>query len=154
MKFNNHIPRYLINIFNNPKNWQPHHMVSINIKVNILHQGFKSVVICGLELLPDGVFLHLNVIVQIRTVGEHIAKNTDGVGDVVFETERVVKSELSRSVGVQLSATVFNFGFESVSGSDGAAFEVQVLQEMRFSAVFWLFVSGASSDEDSDGGNF
>ena len=154
VEINNHIPGYLINILNNAKNWQAHHMISINIKVYILHQRFKSVVICGLELLPDCVFLHLNVIVEIRTVCEHIAKNTDGVGDVIFETERVIKGEFSRSVGVQLSATVFNFGFESVSGSDGAAFEVQVLQEMRFSAVFWLFVSGTGSDEDSDGGNF
>jgi len=48
MEINNHIPGYLINVFNNPKNWQAHHMISINIEVNILHQRFKSVVIGGL----------------------------------------------------------------------------------------------------------
>ena len=124
VKLHNHISRYLINVFNNTKNRQPHHMVSVNIKVDILHQCFKSIVICGLELLPDRVFLHLHVIVEVRTVREHISKNTDGVRDVVFEAESVIKSELSRSVGVQLSAAVFDFGFEGVSASDGAAFEV------------------------------
>lgn len=76
------------------------------------------------------------------------------MGDVIFKAESVIKSELTRGIGVQLSTAVFYFGFESVSGSYGAAFEVQVLQEMRFSAVFRLFVSGASSNENSDGCNF
>ena len=102
-------------------------MVAVDVKVDIFHEGFKSIIVCRLKFLPDGIFLHLDVIVQIRTVGEHVTENADGVRHIIFENKSMIKSKFPRCVSVQLSTTVFYFSFKRVSGSNRASLEVQML---------------------------
>ena len=49
-----------------------HHVVAIDVKVDVLHQGFFWILIRCLKLLPDSVFFHLQVIIVVHAVAEHV----------------------------------------------------------------------------------
>jgi hypothetical protein len=55
MKINDHITFYLIDVIDISKDGLSHHVLSVNIIVNVLHQSLHVVVIGGFQLLPDSV---------------------------------------------------------------------------------------------------
>lgn len=65
MKINYHVALYFIDIIDITKDRLPHHVLSENIIVHVLHECFHVIVIGSLKLLPDSILLHLKVIVII-----------------------------------------------------------------------------------------
>jgi hypothetical protein len=46
-----------------------------DVVVNILHKCLHHVLVGGLKLLPDGVFLKLNMMLIIVRVTDHVSKD-------------------------------------------------------------------------------
>jgi hypothetical protein len=63
MEINNHLSVDLPYVIDITQNWLPHHMLSVNVEVNILHQSFFGILIDRFQFLPNRVFLHLEMIV-------------------------------------------------------------------------------------------
>lgn len=70
-------------------------MLSENIIVNVLHQGLHVIVICGFKLLPDRVLFHLDVIVVVVGVAEHVTHDFNRLCHIIFEGKSVINSVLS-----------------------------------------------------------
>ena len=92
-------------------------MIAVHIEVDVLHQGLESVVVCGLELLPDRALLGLDMVGRVLTVAKHISKNIDGLRYIVLEGQHMVQGELPGRVCIQLVSAVFDFGLETVPSS-------------------------------------
>lgn len=105
-------------------------MVAIHIKIDIFHQRFECVVVGGLQLLPDRAFLHLDVVVKIGAIGQHVAQNVNGVGHAVFEGLHVVNSKLTRRKRIQLRSTVLNLCLKLIAVSTRTALKMKMLEEM------------------------
>ena len=72
MEVHHHIAIDLSNVVNVSKDGLAHHVVSEAVEVNIFHQSLFRVLICCLELLPNSVFFHLEVIIVVNAVAEHV----------------------------------------------------------------------------------
>lgn len=72
---NDHIAVDLIDVIDVTKDGLAHHVLSENVIIDVLHQSFHVVVIGSFQLLPDGVFLHLEVIVVVVRVTDHVTED-------------------------------------------------------------------------------
>lgn len=130
MKVDDHVSIDLMNVVNISKNRLSHHMFSVDVIVDILHQGFHVIIVGCKELLPDSFLLIFKSVLIIGRVAEHISKNLDRLADTFFEGEHVIKGVLSRSISVQLESQILYLLLKGFSGSVLCAFEVQVLEEV------------------------
>ena len=127
MVVNDHIAGDHADVVDISKNWLAHHMLSVDVVVDILHECLFGILVCRFKLLPDSVFLEFNMIVVIHAIAEHVTNDRDGMTHVVRETECVVHGVLARSVSIQLGSCVFNLHFELSACSLLSSFEVQML---------------------------
>lgn len=74
---NHHVSVDLPNVVNISQDGLAHHMVPENVIVNVLHQCFLTVLVHALKLLPNGVLFHLEVVVIIDRVAEHVTEDLD-----------------------------------------------------------------------------
>ena len=72
MEVNDHIAINLANIVDITKDRLAHHVLSVDVKVDILHKRFLRVLICRFQLLPDRVLLQLKMIIVIDTIAQHV----------------------------------------------------------------------------------
>jgi len=84
-EINDHITINLVDVIDVTEDGLAHHVHSENIVVNVLHQSFHVVIVGGFQLLPDGVLLHLEVIIVIVRVADHITENFNGFCDIILE---------------------------------------------------------------------
>lgn len=73
VKSNDHVSRNFMNIVYLSQYWQAHHMVPINVEVNIFHECFKAIIVSRLQFLPNCVFFKLYVESLVETVAEHVS---------------------------------------------------------------------------------
>lgn len=59
MEVNNHVSLDLIDVVNVSKDRLAHHMLSVDVVVDIFHEGLHHIFVCGFKFLPDGVLFHL-----------------------------------------------------------------------------------------------
>lgn len=153
VEVNDHFTIDLADVVDITEDWLTHHMLAVAIEVDVLHERFLRILVCCLQLLPDGVFLKLEVIVVINTVTEHISENLNGLGDLLREAESVIKGVFARSVSVQLRASVLDFDLQLAPRTVSRTFKVQVLEEMSSAGAFQRLMPRTRADEDTDGGN-
>ena len=60
MEIHNHIAINFPDVFLHSENGQSHHMLSVDVVVNELHQCFFVVLVSVFQFLPDGFFFRLN----------------------------------------------------------------------------------------------
>ncbi len=65
VEVNNHITVNLPYVVNIPEDRLAHHMLSEDVVVNVFHKCLFRVLVCCLQLLPDCVFLHFQVVVIV-----------------------------------------------------------------------------------------
>lgn len=87
-------------------------MVLVHVVIHIFHEGLKMVIIGGLQLLPDGALLLLNVNIKVFTVAKHITENVHGLRYIIFEGQHVVQGELTGGVGIELMSPILNFSLK------------------------------------------
>jgi hypothetical protein len=75
MEVDNHITIDLVDIVDVTKYGLTHHMLTENVVVDVLHEGLHHVLVSGLKLLPDGVLFHLNVVIVIYRIAQHISQD-------------------------------------------------------------------------------
>lgn len=124
-------------------------MIIVHIKIYILHECFKVIIICGLEFLPNSVFFCFNVELLILAIAEHIAKHINCVWHVVLKSKHMIECKFPWGVGIKLVAPVFDFSLKLISWPPGSAFKVQVFKEVSLTRIFFLFVSGTSINENT-----
>ena len=61
MEVINHLSIDLPNVINISKNRLAHHMVTIDVEVDILHQSLFRILVYSLQFLPDCIFFHLKM---------------------------------------------------------------------------------------------
>ena len=72
MEVCDHFAIDLANVVDVAENGLTHHVVAEHIEVDILHQSLLRVLIRRFKLLPNRVFLDLEVIVVVNAVAEHV----------------------------------------------------------------------------------
>jgi hypothetical protein len=147
---NDHLAGDLSDVLDLAEDGQAHHVVAIHVEVDVFHESFEVIIVCGLELLVNGVLLNLHMIMVVLRIAEHVSEDVHRVGHIVLEGKHVIQSELTARVCIELIALVLNLGFQRVSVSAGGALEVKVLQEMGLAGVLHLFVAGSRVDEHSN----
>jgi len=85
VEVDDHVPVDGPDVVDVSKNRLSHHVLSVHVVVNIFHESFLGVLVSSFELLPDGVLLHLEVVVVVDTVGQHVAENLSRFGEAVGE---------------------------------------------------------------------
>lgn len=125
-----HVAIDLPNVVNVTEDWLAHHVVPEYIEVDIFHESFLWVLISRLKLLPDGVFLHLQVEVIVYAVAKHVAEDLDGLVQTIRETQCMIKCMFAARVCIQLCASILDFNLELTAGSVSRSLEVQMLQKV------------------------
>lgn len=77
MEVSDHFSVDLADVIDVSENRLAHHVFPVDVEIDILHEGLLGVLVRGLELLPDRVFLILEVIVVIDAVADHVAEDFD-----------------------------------------------------------------------------
>ena len=81
-----HVAIYLSNVVNVTEDGLAHHVVSVNIEVDILHEGFLRVLVSRLKLLPDRVFFHFEVEVIVYAIAKHVSEDFYRLVQTIWET--------------------------------------------------------------------
>lgn len=95
VKAHNHFTCDLVDVVDLSQNRQAHHVIFVDVKVYVLHQGFKVVIVCGLQLLPNSILLCLHMKLLVLAVAKHIAQHIDCVRHIVLKREHMIQSEFS-----------------------------------------------------------
>ena len=127
VEVNNHIAVNLVNVVNVTKDRLAHHVLTIDVIVDVLHEGFHLIIIGCFQFLPYGILFHLQVIGVIVGVAEHISQDLDRFGNVVLEGKDVIESVLSGGIGIELSAHIFDLFLKLSAGSALGALKMQML---------------------------
>mmetsp|Transcript_1904 Transcript_1904/g.2747 ORF Transcript_1904/g.2747 Transcript_1904/m.2747 type:complete len:235 (-) Transcript_1904:419-1123(-) len=130
VEVSDHLAVDLANVVNVTENGLAHHVIAIDVEVDVFHEGFLRVLVRSFKLLPDGVLLDLEVVVIIHTIAEHVTEDLNTARNAIRETQGVVESVLAASVGVELRTRVLHLDLELASRSVRSTFEMQVLQEV------------------------
>jgi hypothetical protein len=133
VEVNNHIAVNLVNVVNVTEDGLAHHVLTIDVIVDVLHEGFHLIVIGCFQLLPYGIFFHLQVIGVIVGVAQHISQDLNRFWDVVLEGKDVIESVLSGGIGVELGTHILDLLLKLSAGSALGTFKMQMLQEMSCS---------------------
>lgn len=75
IEIDNHVTVDLIDVIDVSEDGLAHHVLSEDVIVDVLHQSLHVIVIGRLQFLPDGVLLHLEVIVIIVGVADHVSED-------------------------------------------------------------------------------
>lgn len=75
MEFNDHVASYHTNVIDITKDGLAHHMLPIDVEIDILHEGLLWVLVDRLELLPNSVLLELHVISIVSAIAKHVAQD-------------------------------------------------------------------------------
>jgi hypothetical protein len=94
----------LADVVNVTEDWLAHHVLSVDVIVDVLHQSLLRILVSCFKFLPDCVFFNLDVLVVKGAVANHVAQNLNRLGESVWEGERVIQGMLSRCVCVKLGA--------------------------------------------------
>jgi len=65
MEVDDHIPRNTVDVVNITQDWLAHHVLSVNVVVDVFHECFFRVLVHLLKLCPNSVFLSLVVLVIV-----------------------------------------------------------------------------------------
>mmetsp|Transcript_84400 Transcript_84400/g.116642 ORF Transcript_84400/g.116642 Transcript_84400/m.116642 type:complete len:304 (-) Transcript_84400:533-1444(-) len=74
-EIHNHFTVDLSNVVNITKNRLTHHMFSINVIVNVFHQGLLRVLVGSFQLLPDCVLFQFQMVIIKHRIAKHITEN-------------------------------------------------------------------------------
>lgn len=129
----NHVASDFVNVIYLAKDRQAHFVVTPDIEVDLLHQRLIIVIVCRKQLLPDGAFLTLHIVVVVLAVTEHVAQNIDREVNILHEANHMVDGEFSRRVSVEVTATILYLSFEIEAAAPPSTFEVQMLKEVSLS---------------------
>ena len=64
----NHVSVDLVNVIDVSKDRLTHHMLSVDVIVDVFHQSLHEVVVCRQQFLPYCIFFHLQVVLIIGRV--------------------------------------------------------------------------------------
>ena len=95
VEVNDHLSVDLSDVVDVSEDWLAHHVLSVDVEVDILHEGLLGVLVDCLQLLPDCILLVLNMVVVVHTIAEHVSHDLHGLGDTAWERQGVVESMLS-----------------------------------------------------------
>ena len=124
VEVHNHVPVDLPNVVDIAEDWLAHHVLPVAVVVDTFHACLLRVLIYRLKLTPDRVLFHLEVIVIIDRVTEHVTHYFNRFADTIWEALHVVEGELTACVRIQLGAHVFTFDLKLVPRPFFCALEV------------------------------
>jgi len=73
MEIYDHVTLDLINIIDVTEDRLAHHMLPVDVVVNVFHKGLHMIVVSCLKFLPDSIFFQFKVVVIVVGVAQHIA---------------------------------------------------------------------------------